>query len=115
MELVVIKEAVTMTNEEIIFRQGQELAKAGKIGFTGQTLVIKTEDGGEVEVLEAEPIHTFAAWKELGFSVKKGERIRYRRRQYLYQLRQYEKKGRELEAAGVTMDVLDSMARGCDE
>lgn len=62
-----------MTNEEIIFRQGQELAKAGKIWFTGRTLVIKTEDGGEVEVLEAEPIHTFAAWKELGFSVKKGE------------------------------------------
>lgn len=46
---------------------------------------------------------------------KKEERIRYRRRQYLYQLRQYEKKGRELEAAGVTMEILESMARGCDE
>ena len=42
---------------------------------------------------------------------KKEERIRYRRRQYLYQLRQYEKKGRELAAAGVTMEMLDAMAK----
>lgn len=37
---------------------------------------------------------------------KKEEQIRYRRRQYLYQLRMYEKKGRELAAAGITMDIL---------
>jgi hypothetical protein len=44
---------------------------------------------------------------------KKEERIRYRRRQYLYCLRNYEKKGRDLEAAGLTMDVLESMAKEC--
>lgn len=36
-------------------------------------------------------------------------RIRTRRRQYLYGLRQLEKKGKELEKAGITMDFLDRM------
>lgn len=40
---------------------------------------------------------------------KKEQRIRYRRRQYLYQLRNYEKKGRELQAAGITMDILNGL------
>ena len=39
----------------------------------------------------------------------KERRVRNRRRMYLYGLRQLEKKGKELEASGVTMDVLDSM------
>lgn len=39
-------------------------------------------------------------------------RVRERRRMYLYHLRQLEKKGRALEEAGVTMEVLNSM---CDE
>ena len=37
---------------------------------------------------------------------RKEERIRYRRRQYLYQLRNYEKKGKELEKAGITLEIL---------
>lgn len=40
---------------------------------------------------------------------KKEERIRYKRRQYLYKLRGYEKHGKELQAAGITMDVLNSI------
>ena len=40
---------------------------------------------------------------------KKEEAIRYRRRQYLYQLRSYEKKGRELAAVGLTIELLESM------
>ena len=39
---------------------------------------------------------------------KKEERIRYRRRQYMYTLRMYEKKGKQLEAAGVTMESLET-------
>ena len=38
------------------------------------------------------------------------QRIRYRRRQYLYQLRDLEKKGRALEKAGITREVLDALA-----
>ena len=40
---------------------------------------------------------------------KKDEQIRYRRRQYLYGLRQYEKKGRELAEAGITIELLEKM------
>lgn len=36
-------------------------------------------------------------------------RLRERRRMYLYGLRQLEKKGKELERAGITADVLKSM------
>ena len=37
---------------------------------------------------------------------KTEERIRIRRRQYMYCLRQYEKKGAELAASGVTVESL---------
>ena len=40
---------------------------------------------------------------------RKEERIRYARRQYLYTLRMYEKKGKQLEAEGITMEALESL------
>lgn len=45
---------------------------------------------------------------------KKEEQIRYARRQYMYQLRSYEKKGKQLEADGITMETLEEMRR-CDD
>lgn len=36
-------------------------------------------------------------------------RIKYRRRQYLYQLRDLEKKGKALMEAGITMDILQGL------
>ena len=45
---------------------------------------------------------------------RKEERIRYKRRQYLYMLRNYEKKGRELQKAGITLEMLYSMDNGCE-
>ncbi len=45
---------------------------------------------------------------------KKEERIRLRRRQYLYQLKSYEKKGKELEESGITFEVLEAMAKDCE-
>lgn len=36
-------------------------------------------------------------------------RLKYKRRQYLYQLRDLEKKGIEMMKAGITRDVLDAM------
>lgn len=47
--------------------------------------------------------------------VRKEQRLRYKRRQYLYQLRNMEKKGREMAAAGITMELLDQMASGCED
>ena len=46
---------------------------------------------------------------------RKEERIRYARRQYLYTLRMYEKKGKQLEADGITMEVLESLGGGGDD
>ena len=40
---------------------------------------------------------------------KKDEQIRFRRRQYLYSLRTYEKKGKELAKAGITIEMLENM------
>ena len=42
---------------------------------------------------------------------KKEESIRYKRRQYLYCLRSYEKKGQELAESGITMEMLEQMAK----
>lgn len=67
-----------MKNADIIFTQAQELMKAGIIGKTGRTSTAKVvnADGEEEEIIveEAEPIHTYAKWKELGFQVQKGEK-----------------------------------------
>lgn len=41
---------------------------------------------------------------------RREEAIRNRRRQYMYQLRMYEKKGKALEAQGITLEELDEMA-----
>ena len=46
---------------------------------------------------------------------RKEERIRYKRRQHLYTLRMYEKKGLELLNAGVTLEVLENMDKACEE
>ncbi len=40
---------------------------------------------------------------------KKEEAVRCRRRQYLYSLRSYEKKGKALAAVGLTIDLLENM------
>lgn len=46
---------------------------------------------------------------ELVALAKAEQRMRYRRRQYLYQLRSLEKQGRELRAAGITMEILEQI------
>lgn len=46
---------------------------------------------------------------------RKEERIRYARRQYLYTLRQYEKNGKDLAKSGITMEILDRLAKGCED
>lgn len=46
---------------------------------------------------------------------RREQRIKYRRRQQLYTLRAYEKRGRQLMAEGVTMEALEIMDQGMDE
>lgn len=59
----------------------------------------------EIERLSESPLVKLA---------KKEERIRLRRRQYLYLLRTYEKKGKELAESGITMEILEAMAKGIE-
>lgn len=54
----------------------------------------------EIERLTQSPLVALA---------RREQRVRYRRRQYLYQLRDLEKKGRALEKAGITMEVLNGL------
>lgn len=42
-------------------------------------------------------------------------RLKYKRRQYLYQLRDLEKKGNALLKAGITREVLDALYKNSDE
>ena len=43
---------------------------------------------------------------------RKEIRIKYKRRQYMYQLRNMEKRGKQLKADGVTMDNIESKLFG---
>ena len=46
---------------------------------------------------------------------KKEAQIRLRRRQYLYNLKSYERKGRELAEAGITIEMLENMNKECED
>lgn len=63
-----------------------------------------TDEAVEEEIarLKASPLVKLA---------KREEAIRNRRRQYMYMLRVYEKKGRQLEADGVTLEYLESLGK----
>lgn len=43
---------------------------------------------------------------------RKEQRIKYKRRQYMYQLRNMEKRGKQLMADGITMKNMESMLFG---
>lgn len=60
----------------------------------------------EIEKLQGSPLVKLA---------RKEERIRYKRRQYLYTLRAYEKKGKELAEAGITLEMLYNLGKECEE
>ena len=63
-----------MTNAQIIFNARVQLMEAGKIGTTGRAVEVQNEKGETVIMKEPEEIHTFLAWKEKGYSVRKGEK-----------------------------------------
>lgn len=46
---------------------------------------------------------------------RRKQRLEYRRRQYLYQLRDLEKRGEALLRSGITREILDRMYGCCDD
>lgn len=63
-----------MTNAQIIFNESVRLMENGIIGTTGLKIEVVMDNGETVSMMEPEPIHTYAAWKSLGFQVKRGEK-----------------------------------------
>lgn len=86
-----------MTNEQIIFNAEQNLAGQGKIKYTGNLLEFQTMDGQTVEVMETERIHTFQAWKEAGFVVRKGQKAVCKLRIWKYTAAEKNKDGKKIQ------------------
>lgn len=63
-----------MTNAMIILNESVKLMENGIIKGTGQFVEIENDDGSKKRLELPEEIHTFAAWKSMGYSVKKGEK-----------------------------------------
>ena len=61
-----------MTNEQIILNNRVFLMEEGVIKGTGELFTFQDENGKR-EIEMPEEIHTFKAWKKLGYFVKKGE------------------------------------------
>lgn len=61
-----------MTNEMIILNESVKLMEAGVLKGSGVFGDITTADGTTKRIELPEAIHTFAAWKQLGYAVKKG-------------------------------------------
>lgn len=62
-----------MTNATIIFNESVKLMENGLLKGTGQYVEVENEDGSKTQLEIPEEIHTFSAWKSMGYSVKKGE------------------------------------------
>ena len=63
-----------MTNANIILNESVRLMKEGVLEGSGEILTFKYDDGHTEEVEVPEPIHTYQAWKALGYQVRKGEK-----------------------------------------
>ena len=63
-----------MTNAMIIFNESVKLMEAGKIRGTGRFVEVEDQNGNKQQLELPEAIHTYNAWKELGFQVQKGQK-----------------------------------------
>ena len=65
-----------MTNAQIILSNSIDLMKKGILNGTGKFFEVIDENGKKITIEIPEEIHTFQAWKSLGYCVKKGEKIK---------------------------------------
>lgn len=63
-----------MTNAQIILGEQIRLQEEGILKYTGRMIEAIDMAGNEIEIPEIQPIHTYQAWKKLGYQVKKGEK-----------------------------------------
>ncbi len=62
-----------MTNAQIILQNSVFLMEQGVLKATDEMILFADEEGNVREVNRPEEIHTFQAWKKLGYQVQKGE------------------------------------------
>lgn len=62
-----------MTNAMIILLESVKLMEEGILKSTGEKMIVEDE-GVKKELDVPEPIHTYQAWKSMGYQVKKGSK-----------------------------------------
>lgn len=87
--------ALNLKNNANDGKETETMAKEKEYGLTDEQVE------QEIERLRQSPLVALA---------RREQRLRYKRRQFLYQLRDLEKKGAALMKAGITMEVLNSLA-----
>lgn len=97
-----------MTNKEIIAQEKARLAEEGVLKYTGRVLKVELDDGTTVEIKEVQPIHTYKAWKSLGYQVKRGEKCVAK-----FPIWTYSTKKRKNEETGETEEVVDTLHGYC--
>ena len=65
-----------MTNAQIIFNNSLALMEQGILKGSGFFATMTDEDGNETQIEIPETIHTYAAWKSIGYQVKKGQKAK---------------------------------------
>jgi hypothetical protein len=90
-----------MTNATIILNESLYLVEEGVLETTGEKFT--TLDGREIELPEA--IHTFQKWKQLGFSVKKGEKAIAKFPIWKYKSKKIEVDGEEEETSNMFLQT----------
>lgn len=63
-----------MTNATIILNESIRLMQEGVLKGTGEIITVKYDDGHTEDFEVPEPIHTYQAWKTMGYQVRKGEK-----------------------------------------
>ena len=97
-----------MTNKEIITTEQERLVAEGVLKYTGRVLELEMEDGEIVQIKEIQPIHTYNAWKSLGYQVKKGEKCVAK-----FPIWKYSTKKRKNEDTGENEEVVDALHGHC--
>ena len=88
---------MAMTNAQIIDANKQRLFLEGVLKTTGRMFEAVDGEGNTITVPEIETIHTFNGWKELGYSVKRGEHAKARFAIWKYTSKEVEKENGEKE------------------
>lgn len=96
-----------MTNKEIIEQEQIRLADEGILKVIG-VLELEADDGTIFKIPKIQSIHTYNAWKSLGYQVKKGEKAVAK-----FPIWKFSSKKQKNEETGETEEVADNLRGHC--